>query len=200
MNNKYVVEITNPQGAITCDNLMHPYRMKKEPLTPEFCISLLQMSNNRKNIRDMLKLVSEHLTEKPESYPEYRKVLYGVISNREQPEEILERVAEISQAFTNMEKVDKLDRAFINDLSKTGLSNATKEKTEKLAGKILKKVPVDVDDLAENMVRDMLEEKVRKKNIDHVADSLTAYALAEIPEKSCKRNFFSRLYNKIKSR
>lgn len=195
MKDKYKIEITAPKSPIACANLMYSYRRKEKELTPEFCLTLLHACNNRKIMRDMLTLIAEHLEQHPEEYKSYRPILYGVICGREQPEEIINKTSEIALANINLDKADKEDRDFAADLNKIKKEDGLHKKISTLSAKLLKKIPIDVKDIAEDMAQKILEGK-ESPSVEQLAN----YALAEIPQKRQNKNIFARLYNKIRMR
>ena len=143
MSDEYVVEITEPLNPIKCANLMHPYLKKGEPVTPEFCRQLLRSSNHRKIMRDMLTLIDARLEKNPDDYWVYREILYGIFCGRRQIDEIINKTAEITVKYINLEKADKTDRALIADLAKENLSAENMLRVKRLAEKIYQKIPVD---------------------------------------------------------
>lgn len=193
MKDKYVIEITEPKNPIRCANMMHPYLRLNEPLTPEFCFQLLRSSDHRKIMRDMLTLIDAHLEKNPDDYPAYREILYGVFCGRRQIDEIVNKTAEITARYVNLEKADKVDRAMMADLAKENLSAENMSVIKPLAEKIYKKVPVDIDDVASDMVKRII------KNNGETAETLSSYALAEVPERP-RNNIFFRLCRKFKGR
>lgn len=196
MSDEYVVEITEPLNPIKCANLMHPYLKKGEPVTPEFCRQLLRSSNHRKIMRDMLTLIDARLEKNPDDYWVYREILYGVFCGRRQIDEIINKTAEITVKYINLEKADKTDRALIADLAKENLSAENMLRVKRLAEKIYQKIPVDIDKVAADMVKQIIENKWGNKE---TAAELSAYALSEVPERN-KNNVFLQLYHKIRGR
>ena len=196
MSDEYVVEITEPLNPIKCANLMHPYLKKGEPVTPGFCRQLLRSSNHRKIMRDMLTLIDSRLEKNPDDYWVYREILYGVFCGRRQIDEIINKTAEITVKYINLEKADKTDRALIADLAKENLSAENMLRVKRLAEKIYQKIPVDIDKVAEDMVEQIIENKWGNKEI---AAELSAYASSEVPERN-KNNVFLQLYHKIRGR
>ena len=192
MSDEYVVEITEPLNPIKCANLMHPYLKKGEPVTPEFCRQLLRSSNHRKIMRDMLTLIDARLEKNPDDYWVYREIFCG----RRQIDEIINKTAEITVKYINLEKADKTDRALIADLAKENLSAENMLRVKRLAEKIYQKIPIDIDKVAADMVEQIIENKWGNKE---TAAELSAYALSEVPERN-KNNVFLQLYHKIRGR
>ena len=159
MSDEYVVEITEPLNPIKCANLMHPYLKKGEPVTPEFCRQLLRSSNHRKIMRDMLTLIDARLEKNPDDYWVYREILYGIFCGRRQIDEIINKTAEITVKYINLEKADKTDRALIADLAKENLSAENMLRVKRLAEKIYQKIPIDIDKVAADMVEQIIENK-----------------------------------------
>lgn len=147
-------------------------------------------------MRDMLALIDARLEKNPDDYWVYREILYGVFCGRRQIDEIINKTAEITVKYINLEKADKTDRALIADLAKENLSAENMLRVKRLAEKIYQKIPVDIDKVAADMVEQIIENKWGNKE---TAAELSAYALSEVPERN-KNNVFLQLYHKIRGR
>lgn len=110
-------------------------------------------------MRDMLTLIDARLEKNPDDYWVYREILYGVFCGRRQIDEIINKTAEITVKYINLEKADKTDRALIADLAKENLSAENMLRVKRLAEKIYQKIPVDIDKVAADMVEQIIENK-----------------------------------------
>ena len=192
MQDKYKIDITTPQNPLRCHNLLTAVKKGKTELTPDFALSFLQSTNNRKNIADFLEFLNQHFDTDSHKYAVYKPYIMALIC-REQPDNSNQHVAEIALKYTNLLKADKTDRDFMVLLNKVNLPEQQAKEVQSMSAKLYKKIPTDISDVAEDVSQKIINEKKGYKEISE-------FILEELPEKPTKRNIFSRLLNKIKER
>ncbi len=77
--------MNNDYSPLECENMLHPYKTGEKILTPDFCKELLDGTNFRRAVRDLLALIEK--IRWPES-EKYEDTVLRVFS-REQPEDII---------------------------------------------------------------------------------------------------------------
>ena len=98
MRNVYMfVDIVDCIGVIGVENILMPYkkgrlspdkksRLPKEKITPDVCLKILQSTNYKRNIKDMLHCIAELPTSEQ---TQFKDVVLACFNQREQPEDIL---------------------------------------------------------------------------------------------------------------
>lgn len=80
------VEISEPMNALKVELFLRPYKKGEVSFTPSVATKVLQMTNNPRNIKDMLELVAGLPAEQQQMY---RGVILSTFERREQPESII---------------------------------------------------------------------------------------------------------------
>lgn len=185
MGDKYAIKITTPENPIKCHNMLTQIKNGKKELSPEFGQKFLQSTNNRKNISVFLEILKMHLEDKAQDYSSYRYILHALIRGREQTANIHQLIAEIALKYTNLNKVDKYDRIFIENLSKIELPPKLSSDIKSLS----EKIPVNVDDIVGEVTEKIINEKPE-------ASEISNFIIQELPEKK-KKNILKRIINKL---
>ncbi len=102
---KHFINITNPQSPIQCANLLFAIKKCQQPLTPDFCQEILAASNNPRIIKDLCFLISQHLAEAPQEYPNYQNIIFSFVAHRQQPPQAIKCLTDIVSTYGT--KVDK---------------------------------------------------------------------------------------------
>ncbi len=92
MSQRNFINITAYKTPLACANILHPYKVGKERISPEFCKELLKATNHHRIINDLTNLILEQVNQVPESYGIYESVLCGILEGREQPEYISQKI------------------------------------------------------------------------------------------------------------
>lgn len=95
----FEIKITTPQNPLRCHNMLTDVKKGKKELTSKFALEFLQSTNNRKNIADFLDILETHLTNHPETVKEYSRILFGLTTNRNQPEDITQKAKMLRQTY-----------------------------------------------------------------------------------------------------
>ncbi len=82
------IPIANEKNPIECANLIAQCKKGESQLTPDFCMEMLASTNNPRIILDMLNLIGDPTA--------YKDVVLSAIERRQQPLQILARVAELA--------------------------------------------------------------------------------------------------------
>ncbi len=93
------IKITTPQNPLRCHNMLTAVKKGKTEFTPEFALAFLQSTNNRKNIADFVDILERHLAAHPETANDYKRVLFGITANRNQPENIAEKAETLRRTY-----------------------------------------------------------------------------------------------------
>ncbi len=80
------VDITDFKGAIEVENMLRPYKRGAEKITPEVCFEVLEATNYKRNIRDMLECVAKLPVAEQAGF---KDVVLSTFDNREQPNDVL---------------------------------------------------------------------------------------------------------------
>ncbi len=80
------VDIAEFKSALEIENMLTPYKRGTENMTPDVCFSVLQATNFKRNIQDMLECVMKLPTVKQAPF---RDAVLSTFDNREQPNELL---------------------------------------------------------------------------------------------------------------
>lgn len=174
---KYSIKITDPKTPIKCANEMAPYRRGEKELTPEICKDWLRMGNNIKILSDILDLVIKKLEKNPREYPKYREVLFGIISEREQPDRITGKVINAAK-FVSQNKAERIDKFLIYTLKRQNLSDEKKAEVAKLSDELEEVLPTNIDELAAEFTQYAVE--CQKQDSNTVAAELAERAIVEL--------------------
>ncbi len=80
------VDITDFKGAIEVENMLRAYKRGEMKITPEVCFEVLEATNYKRNIRDMLECVAQLPVAEQAGF---KDVVLSTFDNREQPNEVL---------------------------------------------------------------------------------------------------------------
>lgn len=191
MLDKYEIKITTPKNPLKCHNLLTDVKKDKIALTYEFALEFLQSTNNRKNIADFLELLNKKFECTPQEYMQYRPCLMALLSNREQPDSINQTISETALKYTDLKNAGKIDRDFFELLSHINLPKQQAGKVQEIYSKLCKMIPVNVNDIAEDVTRKIVTDGANCMDI-------AQFIVQELPEKQKKKNILRQMFNKIR--
>lgn len=155
------IEITNPQSPLSTATAVMKYRNEKKPLTEEFCISVLEKSDNASVSYKLLELIKAHIEQNPQSLNQYAPIMSELWFRSIKNKKNTELLAQIVQ--DNIEHVTiGTDTTMLIYLLSTS-ENLPKEKKDELRGYLRQILPLSKEQT------DLLQEEILINKVKQAA-------------------------------
>ena len=182
-----VINILQKEHPIVCCGKING----EKDITPEFCANILSSTKNSKVTSILLDGIDKTIGENKGKYKNFRDILICVL-NRNVNQHINDKVASIVIKHLNVDDADVYDRKLTMYISQQNLSKEVKVEMTNFAKKVLKKVPVRVDEIADNISEKIIREQI---GVNDVVDECVK-EVTQMP----KSNIFSIFINRIKNK